>query len=172
MASFQEGRSQVVRIGSATSPSLKLNGGISQGARLGPILFVVMSSDFLQYRLPRAKYMDDLTAIEIIPRNTPSVLPSIVLQLQSFASSSNMCLNPVKCKVLAVDVLHYNSFQCPPIALGSTFLEVKSFKFLGVLISHDLTWEAQCNFTVKKANRHHYAIRQLKTLWHPCSGHC
>ena len=63
-----------------------------------------------------------------------------------------------KCKVLAVDFLHYTSFQCPPIATGGSSLEeVKSRKFLGVLISHDLTWEAHCDSIVKKANHRLYA---------------
>lgn len=98
-----------------------------------------------------AQHMWMTTAIEIIPRNVPFVLHFIVSQVQSFASSNNKRLSPVKCKVLAVDfILQYNSFQCPPIATGGYILEeVKSFKFLGIYISHDLTWEVHCASIVK-----------------------
>ena len=40
--------------------------------------------------------------------------------------------------------------------------EVKSFKFLGVFISHDLTWTMHCDYIMKKANRRLYALRYLR----------
>ena len=127
------------------------------------MLFAVMVNDLIRCWLPRAKFVDDLTAIETIPRNVPSILPYIVSQVQSYAVKNNMCLNPTKCKIMAVDFLHYNSFQCPPVATcGHLLEEVKSFKFLGVFISHDLTWTAHCDYIIKKANRRLYALRQLK----------
>ena len=74
-----------------------------------------------------------------------------------------MCLNPSKCKIMAFDFLHYNSIQCPPVATcGCILEEVKSFKFLGVFISHDLTWTVHCDYIMKKANRRLYALRQLR----------
>ena len=74
-----------------------------------------------------------------------------------------MCLNPPKCKMMAIDFLHYNSFQCPPAATCDCILEeVKSFKFLGVFISHELTWTVHCDYIMKKANRRLYALRQLR----------
>ena len=78
-----------------------------------------------------------------------------------------MCLNPVKCKVLAVDFLHYNSYQCPPIATCGIIVEqVESFKFLGVYISHDLTWAVHVDYIVKKANRRLYALsRRLNQIY-------
>ena len=72
IASFLEGRSQVVRIATSSSPPRKLNGGIPQGTRLGPMLFAVMVNDLIRRWLPRAKFVNDLTVIEIIPRNVPS----------------------------------------------------------------------------------------------------
>ena len=73
-----------------------------------------------------------------------------------------MCLNPSKCKIMAFDFLHY-SFQCPPVATcGCILEEVKPSKFLGVFISHDLTWTVHCDYIMKKANRRLYALRQLR----------
>ena len=74
-----------------------------------------------------------------------------------------MSLNPPKCKIMAFDFLYYDSFQCPPVATcGCILEEVKSFKFLGVFISHDLTWTVHCDYIMKKANRRLYALRQLR----------
>ena len=38
----------------------------------------------------------------------------------------------------------------------------KRFKFLGVFISHDLTWTVHCDYIRKKASRRLYALRQLR----------
>ena len=38
-------------------------------------------NDLIRRWLPRAKFVDDLTVIEIIPRNVPSILPHIVSEV-------------------------------------------------------------------------------------------
>ena len=152
-----------VRIASSSSPPRKLNGGIPQGTRLGPLLFGVMVNDLIRHWLPRAKFVDDVSVTEIIPRNVPSILPYIVTEVQAYAINNNMSLNPSKSKIMAFDFLHYNSFQCPPVATcGSILEEVKSFKFLGVFIYHELIWTMYCDYILKKANRRLYALRQLR----------
>ena len=45
-----------------------------RGTKLSPTLFAIMVNDLLCEWYPRAKYVDDLTAIEIIPGNAPSLL--------------------------------------------------------------------------------------------------
>ena len=108
-------RSQFVRLGSHTSTQRYLNGGIPQGTKLGPILFAVMVNDLIDDWGPRTKFVDDLTAMEIIPRNSPSVMGYIVSDIQSFANNNNMELNPKKCKEMSVDFLHYNSCVWRPL---------------------------------------------------------
>ena len=69
----------------------------------------------------------------------------------------------LKCKEMRVSFLHQNSCELQLIATGGTYIEeVKSFKLLGVSISNDFSWAAQCEGVVKKANRRLYAIRQLR----------
>ena len=87
-----------------------------------------MVNDPILHWLPCAKFVDDLTVIEIIPRNVPSILPYIESEVQAYAVNNNMCLKPSKCKIMAFDFLHYNSFQCPSVATcGCILEEVKSF---------------------------------------------
>ena len=78
IASFLQGRSQLVRISSDSSNIRSLNGGIPQRTKLGPVLFSVMVSDLVSTWPKRANYVDDLTVLEIIPRNSPSYLNYIV----------------------------------------------------------------------------------------------
>lgn len=42
---------------------------------------------------------------------------------------------------------------------------VHSYKILGIILSHDLTWNAHVDYTSKEANKRLYAIRILKKAW-------
>ena len=163
IASFLHGRTQSVRIGTESSVVRFLNGGIPQGTKLGPVLFSIMVNDLVSTWSMRAKYVDDLTILEVVPRNSPSYMNHIVNDIQDFAFSNNMKLNPAKCKSMTVDFLEYNSCTWPPIVTGGVLIErVKCFKLLGVYISEDLTWGVNCDYVIKKANRRLYALRTLK----------
>ena len=112
--------------------------------------------------------MDDLTVLEVVHRNSPSLLNVVVEDIHAFAINNNMRLNPRKCKSMTVDFLHYNSCVPRPVAVspiavgGSDIEQVSTFKLLGVHLSEDLTWAVHCDYIVKKANRRLYALRQLK----------
>ena len=69
VASFLQGRAQVTRVGASVSTPLYLNGGIPQGTKLGPVLFAVMVNDLVQSWNARIKFVDDLTVLEVVPRN-------------------------------------------------------------------------------------------------------
>ena len=114
--------------------------------------------------------MDDLTILEIIPRNSLSYLNCIVDDVQCFSQSNNTRLNPAKCKAITIHFLDYNSCTWRPICTGRVVIEhVKSFRLLGVYISEDLTWGVHCHYIVIKANRRLYALRSLKKCGVPTS---
>ena len=162
VASFLQGRAQVTRVGAWVSAPLYLNGGIPHGTKLGPVLFAVMVNDLVQSWGARIKFVDDLTVLEVVPRNSPSLMNVVVDDRHAFAVN-NMRLNTRKCKTMTVDFLHYNSWVPRPIAVGGSDIEqVSTFKLLGVHLSEDLTWAVQCDYIVKKANRQLYALRQLE----------
>ena len=126
-------------------------------------MFSVMVNDLVSTWPKRAKYVDDLTILEITRRNSPSYLNCIVDDIQCFSHRNNMRLNPAKCKAMTIDFLDYNSCTWRPICTGGVVIErVKSFKLLGVYISEDLTWGVHCDYIIKKANRHLYALRTPK----------
>ena len=105
IGAFLMERSQFVRIGNSTSTEQYTNGGIPQGTKLASILFAVMISDLISTWGPRIKFVDDLTALEIIPRSSPSYMNHIVSDIQTFACHNNMKLNPEKCKEMTVDFI-------------------------------------------------------------------
>ena len=103
------------------------------------MLFSVMVNDLVSTWPKRSKYMDGLTILEIIPRNSPSYLNCIVDDIQCFSHRNNMRLNPAKCKAMTIDFLDYNSCIWCPICTGGVVIErVKSFKLLGVYLGYSL----------------------------------
>ena len=140
-----------------------LNGGILQGTKIGPLLFAVMVNDLVLTWSPRAKFVDDLSVVEIVPRNSPSVLNFIVQDINQYAVTNNMTLNLSKCKKMSVDFLQYNSCVLRPIIVGNKIVErVASFKLLGVYILRNLTWFTHVNYILKKANKRLYILRALR----------
>ena len=49
------------------------------------------------------KYVDDTSALEIIPRNSPSVLNVVASDGHNFATARNTRLNPTKCKEIHIN---------------------------------------------------------------------
>lgn len=47
--------------------------------------------------------------------------------------------------------------------MGSRIERVHSYKILGIILSHDLTWNAHVDYISKEANKRLYAIHILKT---------
>ena len=154
---------KVTHLGASVSAPLYLNGGIPQGTKLGPVFFAVKVNDLVQSWGARIKFVDDLTVLEVVPRNSPSLLNVVVDDIHAFAVNNNMRLNPRKCKSMTVDFLHYNCCLPRPIAVGGSNIEqVSTFKLLGIHLTEELTWAVHCDYIVKKANRRLYTLRQLK----------
>ena len=161
VAAFLQGRTQVTRIGDRASSLRSLHGGIPQRTKLGPILFSVMVKDLVSTWATRAKFVDDFTVLEIIPRNFPALLGYVIKDVQSY--DCNMRLNPARCKEMSISFLLYDSCVWQPISIvGLAVSRVESFKLLGVHVSQDLTWAVHFDAVIKKANGRLYAIRALK----------
>ena len=127
-----------------------------------------MVNDFVSSCVPRAKYVDDLAVLEVVPRKSPSMLNFIVNEIEPYAISNNMNLSFSKCKELFVGFLRCNSCSWHPIAVGGALIErVSCFKLLGAYISEDLSWASHCDSIIKRANRRLYALRVLKNCGLP-----
>ena len=108
VAAFREGRSRFVCTGDLRSKTYL----VLLGTKLGPVLFSVLVNDLVTSWPNRAKYVDDLTLLEIVRRNSPSLLNFIVDEVQYFTGNNNMQFNPAKCRTMTIDFLGYNSCVC------------------------------------------------------------
>ena len=151
IAGFLAGRNQAVRIEGTLSDWKTLNGGIPQGTKLGVILFAVMTNRLLRRWHLRTKFVDDTTAVEILPRNSMSYINMLADDVHRFSTSHRMKLNPAKCKEMIINFMAYPNFGVRPICIGDSVVEcVESYKLLGLYIDNDLKWNSHIDYIIKK----------------------
>ena len=90
---FLLNREQCVRVGNSSSSWKKTSGGLPQGTKLGPLLFAVLIHSLLKDWPGRIKFVDDTSALEIVQRYSPSLMPLVVNDISAFASQRGMKLN-------------------------------------------------------------------------------
>ena len=152
ITAFLTYRKQAVRIRSTLSDWLTLKGGVPQGTKLGVILFTVMTNRLLSDWRLRIKYVDDTSALEIIPRNSPSFLNVVASDIHNFAIAQNMRLNPTKCKEMHINFLRNSNCLINPIIIGGNVIKsVNTYKILGVIMDNDLKWNSHVDYIIKKA---------------------
>ena len=144
ITAFLCNRTQAVRIENVISEWKTPKGGIPQGTKLqgvGVILFTIMTNNLLGSWNLRIKFVDDTTALEIIPRNSVSLLNFATNDIYAFSEDHRMKLNPTKCKEMLINFMNNRNFILNPIVIGGNSIErVLTYKLLGVHISNDLNW--------------------------------
>jgi hypothetical protein len=112
----------------------------------------------------RIKFVDDLTAAEIIPRNSPSLLDMIVEEeIHQYAVTNRMKLNPRKCKEMLTNFMTYYNIACRPLVINSMVVErVNSYKLLGLIINNTLSWCEHSLEKCKRGSKRLFGLRQLK----------
>ena len=98
IAAFLADRQQAVRTAATLSYWKFLKGGVPQGVKLGVILFIIITNNLLADWPLRVKFLDDTSAIEILPRNSISLLNSIVSDIYRFSMDHNMQLTLLSIK--------------------------------------------------------------------------
>ena len=155
---FLSSRQQRVRLQDDVSDWLHINGGVPQGTKLGPVLFLVMIND-LHVQLPTVKYVDDTTIFECIPRNASSTLQAQADVLSQWCDTNGCKINTKKTTELRID-FSKSPREFPFISMNNCDISVVSqAKLLGVIICDDLSWEANTVAICSKASqRLHYLV--------------
>ena len=119
IAAFLTDRQQAVRTAATLSDWKFLKGGVPQGVKQGVILFIIMTNNLFL----RVEFLDDTSAIEILPRNSISLLNSIVSDIHRFSMDHNMQLNLIKCKEMLINFMFYPDFTLRPLVVGNNSIE-------------------------------------------------
>ena len=117
-------------------------------------LLAIITNKFLADLHPRVKFVDDTSAIEILPKNSISLPNSTVSDIHNFSVNHNMRLNPIKCKEILINFMLYPNFTLRPLVVDNNGIErVSTYKILGIFIDGDLKWNSNVDYIHKKACR-------------------
>ena len=168
--SFLSHRSMFITFGGFLSYSFEISRGVPQGCCLSPLLFLIYINDLAAY-LPDSVicflFADDIC---IIPSDTNqhTSLQSYHDTLLSALSRCDYWFTMWKLKTNAKKsgvLLFYNNKALPPfppLSLQQQLLPmVDNYKYLGLILSHDLSWHTHITSLTDKCNRTANAISRL-----------
>ena len=152
-------RSQTVVVNGESSQSAPVLSGVPQGSVLGPLLFLIYINDLTDINIEDGAkitlYADDVLLFRII--NSPEdfvALQEDIDKIGSWSCANFLTLNRTKCKYMIVSRKTNLSTPSSPLLLeGHPLDQVEMFQYLGVLLSHDLTWGEHVQSTCKKARK-------------------
>ena len=166
ICSFLSNRRQAVKVDGFLSEWVPVNGGVPQGTKLGPVLFLVMIND-LELRstnMNHWKYVDDITLSESLSINEISTLQLELDAIQSWAVQNDMKLNGKKCKEMLISFL-YDQPDILRLCIDGLPLElVHTFKVLDLTLNDKLKWQENVEIMVKKAAKRLYILRVLSRI--------
>jgi hypothetical protein len=167
--SFLTDRTQRIRIGSATSGSLKLVSGVPQGGILSPIVFTLYTAD-MELWLKTSKlsnFADDTTT-----GNSGKNKEEIKLKLTddagsvlNFMASNGLVANASKTEFLFLNEKVSNEEPLTEILVGQTMIQ-RSYatKLLGVMIDENQDWRVQLKTVTTSLNHRLFLIRRIQNL--------
>ena len=72
-----------------------------------------------------------------------------------------MILNPEKCKIMLINFCKSNQFRTRFTVNSSLIEQLNQTKLLGVILSEDMTWQANTHHLIKKSYNRMLILRRL-----------
>jgi hypothetical protein len=162
--SYLSGRRQCVLMNGKTSTEREISTGVPQGTVLGPILFLLFIND-LSTSVSNGIiniFADDVSIY--ISNTSLSVLNtqmSVIMEnVFNWYKRNRLVLSIDKCSCMLIKGKKNNTVLNLDISLnGQNLNQVKTMKYLGVIIDEDFTWKPQIAGVCKKLG---YNLSKLK----------
>ena len=163
IAMFLTERKQQVRIGNHHSSWLTLQGGVPQGTKLGPVLFILMINDLHPSTCMTFKYVDDTTLLDTNTDPQSPNLQTAANEALEWSRKNDMQINPPKTKEILIDfsITKFTDFSTISVC-GEDIVRVSEAKALGVIISEDLKWNSHIDAVTSKAGQRIHMLTQMK----------
>ena len=156
--SYLTDRRQIVRVKDVFSKSVECSRGVPQGSVLGPLLFVLYTSQMSSI-LPAAVFHQEFADDIIVdfshcnPATVCSALTDAVTCLSEWLTSIGLFLNASKTQVMFIRprgcVAGPSEVRCGTALLDTTNVS----KYLGVLIDDKLSWKPHVQHLAKKTTK-------------------
>ena len=161
IASFLTERTEQVRLCNTQSDWNDIHGGVPQGRKLGPVLFVLMTNE-LQTKCDSCKYVDDTC---IVYTGSDSQAPNLKEAADTaylWTIQNDMKINKRKTKERVVD-FSQTSTNLPTIRIDRTDTQrLPEAKILGITITSNLTWDVHVDEITRKAGKRLLLLLHLK----------
>ena len=150
-------QSQQVAVNGSVSESTTVISGVPRGSVLGPLLFLIyidsISSVPLTEGSKMSLYADDMMLYKRITSSSDATnLQKDVNSIFNWSCNNSMVFNVAKCKSMLLTRKRHAT--TPTLTLDGCSLEfVKEYKYLGILISTDLSWKRHIEEICVKAKK-------------------
>ena len=158
--SYLSNCSQRVKVSGSLSQPCQVLSGVPQGSILGPLLFLIYINDITNISLsPQSNlilYADDILYFHpVISSSCMTSIQNDLNIISEWISSHFLSINTNKSKYMIITRKSSQFvFSLPPVTLNSTPIElVSSFKYLGVIISSNLSWSLHIQSVSSKVRK-------------------
>ena len=152
-------RHQHVVVEGEKSTAAHVLSGVPQGSILGPLLFLVYIDDINNMSLSpgacRVIFADDVCIYRpICCQADYECVQDDISATEQWSSENFLTLNPSKCKYMLISRKRSPTLPDIPLLLHKLPLcQVDTFKYLGILLSEDLSWSPHINAICSKARQ-------------------
>ena len=154
---YLSGRLQRVVLDGHTSAALPVTSGVPQGSILGPLLFIIFMNSIFDTVLSGGSriilYADDMVLYKPIKNNQDLLdFQNDIDAICSWTSTNSLHLNATKTKSILITRKKHRPIL--NFVIGSYPIpSVTSLKFLGVVITDNLSWSSHIESTCLKAKK-------------------
>ena len=164
LLSYLSGRTFSVGCLGAVSSSALIESSVPQGSILGPLLYLIYTSDFpTSDQLTLAQYADDVAALcrADDPMRAEETLQEFMRLVERWCLKWRVVMNVGKSALINFTLRRRRTISTTVILNGEPIPVVESVRYLGLTLDKKLTWKEHIEQLVRRMR---HRISQLKSL--------